>query len=69
MLALLLPRTGMRLLRLVNAYRYLGPTTTNVADRQERPKPFPLTITQSTSSHAHINHPGTEQSHDRPDSS
>ncbi|OEJ21381.1 hypothetical protein AS594_38005 [Streptomyces agglomeratus] len=45
------------------------PTTTPVADRQERPQPFPLSITQITSPHAHINDPGTEQPHDRPDRS
>jgi hypothetical protein len=31
------------------------PATTPVADRQERPQPFPLSITQITPPHVHIN--------------
>jgi hypothetical protein len=45
------------------------PATTSVADRQERPQPFPLGISQITPPHDHINDPDTEQSHDRPDKS
>lgn len=33
------------------------PATTPVADRQERPQPFPLGITQITPPHVHINDP------------
>ncbi len=36
------------------------PATTAVADRQERPKPFPLGIRQITPPHAHSNDSGTE---------
>lgn len=34
--------------------------TTPVADRQERPQPFPLSICQFTPPHAHINDPSAE---------
>lgn len=36
------------------------PATTPVADRQERPQPFPLGITQITPPHVHINDQGAE---------
>ncbi|GAP48254.1 uncharacterized protein SAZU_3081 [Streptomyces azureus] len=45
------------------------PATTPVADRQERPKPFPLDICQITPPHVHINDPDKEQSHNRSDKS
>lgn len=36
------------------------PATTPVTDRQERPQPFPLSISQITPPHAHINDPDTD---------
>lgn len=36
------------------------PATTPVADRQERPQPFPLGICQITPPHGHINDPRME---------
>ncbi|MFJ9648963.1 hypothetical protein [Streptomyces sp. NPDC101206] len=45
------------------------PATTPVADKQERPQPFPLGIAQITPPHVRINDLDAEQSHDRPDKS
>lgn len=43
------------------------PATTPVTDRQERPQPLPLGITQVTPPHVHSNDPDMNRSHDRPD--
>lgn len=43
--------------------------TTIVADRKERPPPFPLGTTRITPPHACVHDSDTEQLHDRPDKS
>jgi hypothetical protein len=44
------------------------PATTPVADRQERPQPFPLSITQITPPHGRKNDPDRRQSQDHTNS-
>ncbi len=45
------------------------PAATPVTDRQKRPQPVPLGITQIVPPHVHINDLTTEQSPERPDKS
>lgn len=45
------------------------PATTPVTDRQGRPQPLPLGITQITPPQVHSNDPDMKRSHDRPDKS